>query len=27
MTSDAFIAILNENLQEVMPAIKQGESQ
>jgi len=27
MTSDAFIAILNENLQEVMPAIKQGEGQ
>jgi Na+-transporting NADH:ubiquinone oxidoreductase subunit C len=26
MTSDAFIAILNENLREVMPVIKQGES-
>lgn len=27
MTSNAFIAILNDNLQEVMPAVKQGESQ
>lgn len=27
MTSDAFISIINENLQEVMPVIRQGESQ
>jgi Na+-transporting NADH:ubiquinone oxidoreductase subunit C len=27
MTSDAFVSILNENLQENMPAIRQGESQ
>jgi len=26
MTSNAFIAILNNNLQEVMPAVKRGES-
>jgi Na+-transporting NADH:ubiquinone oxidoreductase subunit C len=27
MTSDAFIAIINENLEEVMPVIRQGEGQ
>jgi Na+-transporting NADH:ubiquinone oxidoreductase subunit C len=27
MTSDAFISIINENLEEVMPVIRQGEGQ
>jgi hypothetical protein len=27
MTADAFISIINENLEEVMPVIRQGEGQ